>query len=161
METENKAIVVNLLSNGPQIESRQLKPEERQNCIDIRTKTRKQSLLKRLLSLKSRDEKDETFIRTCGGDGEQEETWFLVKKECLLKVANNVFFKMNKSSTIINQCPVVDYALEINNKDNSIVIETLTPNTGAYYTSYHDSTITYDHGFLNRPNISKYYHLVI
>ena len=68
-----------------------------------------------------------------------------------------MFFKINKSSTIINQCPVVDYALEINNKDNSIVIETLTPNTGAYYTSYHDSTITYEYNFFGP---AKYFQIL-
>lgn len=49
---------------------------------------------------------------------------------------------MNKLSTMIQQCPV-DYKLEINNKDNSITIKTITANTGGYHTSYHDSTITY------------------
>ncbi|MBQ7552191.1 MAG: hypothetical protein IJT15_01945 [Rickettsiales bacterium] len=43
---------------------------------------------------------------------------------------------------MIQQCPV-DYKLEINNKDNSITIKTITANTGGYHTSYHDSTITY------------------
>ena len=143
METENKAIVVNLLSNGPQIDSRQLKPEEQQNCIDIRTEEQKQSLLNRLLSLNIEDKKDETFIRMCGGDGKQEPIWFHVKKECLLKVADNVFFKMNTYSTINKQCQV-DYPLAINNKDNSIVIQTITPNTGGYYISYHDSTIKFN-----------------
>ncbi|MBQ7552190.1 MAG: hypothetical protein IJT15_01940 [Rickettsiales bacterium] len=85
METKNKAIVVNLLSNGPQIESRQLKPKEQQNCIDIQTQETKASLLNKL-----KDEDDETFIKMNDGNGsKQEPIWFRVKKECLLKVADN------------------------------------------------------------------------
>ena len=142
METKNKAVVVNLLSNGLKIEETPPKPEELNNCIDIRTEKQKQSLLNRLLSLNLEEGKDKTFIRGDSGDGKQEPIWFRVKKECLLKVADNVFFKCNTYSTINKQC-LVDYNLQINNKDNSIIIETITPNTIGYHTSYHDSTITY------------------